>query len=81
VINFLFSDIKYLYAKRGSSYKFSFYSAWVRLTMITPANFIVTIDWEKEKPEIGGSDIYESIEETTLIILDIFKNMTSKLPF
>jgi hypothetical protein len=34
---------------------------------------IVTIDWEKEKPEIGSEDIYESIEETTQILLDIFK--------
>ena len=43
-----------------------------------PVNFIVTIDWEKERPEIGGSDIYESIEETTLIILDIFKEHNIK---
>ncbi|RLF96422.1 hypothetical protein DRN50_01605 [Thermococci archaeon] len=46
-----------------------------------PVNFIVTIDWEKERPEIGGSDIYESIEETTLIILDIFKEHNIKATF
>jgi len=46
-----------------------------------PINFIVTIDWEKEKPEIGSEDIYESVEETTLIILDIFKEHNIKATF
>ncbi|MEA1993765.1 MAG: polysaccharide deacetylase family protein [Euryarchaeota archaeon] len=34
---------------------------------------IVTIDWEKEKPNIGGKDQYETVEETTAIILDMFE--------
>jgi hypothetical protein len=46
-----------------------------------PVNFVVTIDWEKEKPEIGSSDIYESIEETTIILLDIFKEHKIRATF